>query len=79
MKIRNGLFQLSQRILGPCTLVQAALPDILNNTSSEFHDNTMKKLERGAMTAYTGISKIKGLNPVQPGAAMYMMVNKNFD
>jgi len=77
--IRNGLFQLSQRILGPCTLVQAALPDILNNTSSEFHDNTMKKLERGAMTAYTGISKIKGLNPVQPGAAMYMMVGFNPD
>ena len=73
------MFQLSQRILGPCTLVQAALPDILTKTSNEFHDNTLKNLEKGAMTAYSEISKIKGLNPVKPGAAMYMMVIKLLD
>jgi len=72
--IRKGLFRLSQRILGPCTLVQAALPHLIRKTPMSFHDVTMKKLEESALLVYEKLNEIEGLNPVKPEAAMYMMV-----
>ena len=68
-----GLLNLSQRILGPCTLVQAALPAILK-TPKSFHETTMEKLEKNADLIYKKLEKIPGLNPVRPSGAMYMMV-----
>ena len=40
-KVRQGLVSLSQRILGPNTLVQAAIPDILNDVPSSFYEETI--------------------------------------
>jgi len=71
--VRMGLLNLSQRILGPCTLVQAALPAILK-TPKSFHETTMEKLEKNADLIYKKLEKIPGLNPVRPSGAMYMMV-----
>ena len=34
----RGLMSLSQRILGPNTIVQGALEDILNNTPQSYYD-----------------------------------------
>jgi len=73
-KVRRGLLSLSQRILGPCTLVQAALPSILKNTPKSFFKETMEKLENAANTIYKELAKIDGLYPVKPEGAMYMMV-----
>ncbi|XP_077451584.1 tyrosine aminotransferase isoform X8 [Stigmatopora argus] len=45
--IRLGLVKLSQRILGPCTIIQGALDGILNNTRQRFYDDTIHFLKVG--------------------------------
>lgn len=44
-QIRDGLLRLSQRILGPCTIVQGALERILHQTPPEFYHNTLSILK----------------------------------
>ena len=44
-EIRGGLLNLSQVILGPNSVVQGALDDILHNTPQNFYDETIKQLE----------------------------------
>lgn len=44
-QIRDGLTKLSQRILGPCALVQGALKSILCRTPQEFYHNTLSFLK----------------------------------
>ncbi|KAG2185737.1 hypothetical protein INT43_002172 [Umbelopsis isabellina] len=83
-EVHEGILNLSQLILGPCSIIQAALPDILHNTPQEFHDKTIEQLEVCEM-AYSlntkiseeGISQIPGLTAVVPQGAMYMMVGVN--
>lgn len=72
--VRNGLASLSQRILGPNTLIQAALPDILKNTPPEFFHSTIHYIQKNAELFYKRFSTIPGLLPVMPQGAMYMMV-----
>ncbi|CAK8672528.1 tyrosine aminotransferase-like [Clavelina lepadiformis] len=72
-EIRTGLVKLSQRILGPCTLIQAALPGILS-TPEACHQETIAKLEKNADLLYEKLRIIPGLKPIKPEAAMYMMV-----
>jgi len=74
LQIRKGLVQLTQRVLGPCSLIQAALPSILS-TPQSFHNETVAKLQRNADCLYESIKRIPGLNPIKPTAAMYMMVS----
>ncbi|KAK7114648.1 tyrosine aminotransferase-like [Littorina saxatilis] len=73
-EIRQGLTSLSQRILGPNTLVQAALPDILNNTPAEFFHDTVQYIQKNAALFYKRLCAVPGLKPVMPQGAMYMMV-----
>ncbi|XP_044283986.1 tyrosine aminotransferase isoform X2 [Varanus komodoensis] len=73
-EIRDGLLRLSQRILGPCTVVQGALGRILHQTSSEFYHNTLSFLKSNAALCYTALSAVCGLRPVKPSGAMYLMV-----
>jgi tyrosine aminotransferase len=47
MQVHEAILNLSQLILGPCSIIQAALPDILHNTPQEFHDKTIAQLEVG--------------------------------
>ncbi|XP_063719814.1 tyrosine aminotransferase-like [Symsagittifera roscoffensis] len=72
--VRKGLKNLSQRILGPNSLCQLAIPKILNETSDVFYENVMRKLEKNAKFAFKILSKCPGLKPVMPSGAMYMMV-----
>lgn len=73
-EIRHGLLSLSQRILGPNTLIQAAVPDILTKTPQSFYSDTIKFIESNAKLFYKKISAIPGLKPVMPQGAMYMMI-----
>lgn len=73
-EVRNGLKSLSQRIIGANTIVQGALPNILNNTPQSFFDDTIATIERNAKVAYDKLSQVPGLKPVMPQGAMYMMV-----
>lgn len=72
-EIRHGLFNLSTRVLGPCTLIQAALPDIFDNSRPEFYSHAMEVFESNAKLAYKTLKQIKGLNPIMPQGAMYLM------
>lgn len=73
-EVRPGLMALSQRILGPNTLIQGAVRKILNETSKTFFDKTIAVVQRNAEVFYDIMSKVKGLNPIMPAGAMYMMI-----
>ncbi|KAJ6652484.1 hypothetical protein lerEdw1_011454 [Lerista edwardsae] len=73
-EVRDGLLRLSQRILGPCTVVQGALSRILRWTSPEFYHNTLSFLKSNADLCYAALSAVCGLQPVRPSGAMYLMV-----
>ncbi|XP_076448887.1 tyrosine aminotransferase-like [Babylonia areolata] len=73
-EVRQGLMRLSQRILGPNTLVQAALPDIFANTPQDFFQSTLQYIKKNAERFYQRFCEIPGLKPVMPQGAMYMMV-----
>ncbi|XP_028666003.1 tyrosine aminotransferase isoform X1 [Erpetoichthys calabaricus] len=73
-EIREGLIRLSQRILGPCTIVQGALKDIINNPSQEFYSSTIHIMKSNADICYNSLSSVPGLRPVRPSGAMYLMV-----
>jgi len=68
---------LSQRILGPNSVVQAAVPDILTQTPQSFFDDTVGHVEKNADLFHSHVSKIPGLRPVKPSGAMYMMVSES--
>ncbi|MBN3315183.1 ATTY aminotransferase, partial [Atractosteus spatula] len=73
-EIREGLVKLTQRILGPCTVVQGALESILNKTSQEFYDSTISFLKSNSDICYNALSTVPGLTPIKPSGAMYIMV-----
>jgi tyrosine aminotransferase len=73
-EINNGLHQLAQLILGPNSLIQAAIPDILEKTPESFYQETIKQLEGNVELSMKEVSKIDGMVPVNPQGAMYMMV-----
>jgi len=72
-EVRQGLFDLSTRILGACTIVQGAVPRLLE-TPKEWFDGNMRAIESSATLAYKTLSDIPGMKPVRPRGAMYMMV-----
>ncbi|KAL7011425.1 hypothetical protein ACKWTF_014259 [Chironomus riparius] len=72
--IRKGLMNLSARILGPNSLVQGALPAILKNTPQKFYDELVETLQNHANIAYQLLKEVRGLTPIMPKGAMYMMV-----
>ena len=43
--VRAGLIKLSQLILGSNSLIQAALPAMLEQTSAAYYDESLKQLE----------------------------------
>lgn len=69
-EIRKGLFNLSVRILGPNSLVQGALPNILKNTPQKFYDELVETLQSHAEIAYQMLKQIKGVKPIMPQGAM---------
>ncbi|GAB0091603.1 Tyrosine aminotransferase [Sergentomyia squamirostris] len=73
-EIRKGLTNLTGRLLGSNSLIQAALPAILSRTPQSFYDDLNCSLQKTAHMAYDLLRQIRGLNPVMPQGAMYMMV-----
>ncbi|KAJ8867262.1 hypothetical protein PR048_031061 [Dryococelus australis] len=76
-QVYAGLQRLSQRIVGSNTLVQGALPGILENTPKDFYLNTITILYNNALVAFDVLKKVEGLYPIMPEGAMYMMVGIN--
>lgn len=78
-EVRPGLVNLSQRILGPNTLVQGAIRTILSSTPQEYFDMAINVVQRNAEICHAALKTIKGLNPIMPTGAMYMMVAIRMD
>ncbi|KAF9359950.1 hypothetical protein BGX26_010995 [Mortierella sp. AD094] len=76
-EVRDGLNSLSQLILGPNSLIQASLKDILHNTDPAFHSDTCTQLEANAKLSTDILSKIPGLKVIVPQGAMYVMIAIN--
>lgn len=75
----KGLKNMCSRIMGSNTLVQGAIPDILKNTPQSYFDSVVGILSDNAKLAFNMLKQIRGLNPVMPNGAMYMMVGINID
>lgn len=75
--VRKALGNLSSRILGSNSLVQGALPSILQNTPQKFFDELVETLQNHAIIAFQLLKEVKGLVPIMPSGAMYMMVGIN--
>jgi len=73
-EVRKGLLCMSQRIIGSNTLVQGALPAILEKTPRSFYDTVINIVKKNAELAYAKLRAVPGLMPVMPQGAMYMMV-----
>jgi len=73
-KVREGILRLAQVILGPNSLIQAALPEILKLTPKLYFDNNTNILKEHANFCYERLSKIKGLTVVKPKATLYLMI-----
>ncbi len=67
--------RLATRNIGPCALVQAAIPEIFKTVPDSFFTETIATFESNAKAGYEGLSKVDGLRPVMPAGAMYMMVS----
>lgn len=72
--VRQGLISLSQKIVGPCALIQGALAKILDETPVSFFEQIKKLLSSNAKTVYDYLSRVPGLRPVRPNGAMYMII-----
>lgn len=72
--IRKGLSQLLGRNFGPNRTLQLALPDIFKNVPQSFFDETVKKVQLHAMTAFNLLENVPGLTPIKPSGAFYIMI-----
>ncbi|MFH4975178.1 hypothetical protein AB6A40_001887 [Gnathostoma spinigerum] len=79
-EVRNGILSLSQKIVGPCALVQGALPRILSHTPPEFFENIRKVLATNADIVWRNLNRSDlGLKVLRPSGAMYAMVHIDAD
>lgn len=72
--VRDGLSRLSQRLMGPNSLAQGALHDILTTVPEGFYSQTMEFIYKNARLCYDRLSSIPGLTPHMPQGSMYLMV-----
>lgn len=77
--IRKGLFDLSTLIIGACTLIQSALPEIFANIPESFYEDTNGVLERNAQFLSESLVGIEGLKVIKPQGTMYMLVGIDFE
>lgn len=73
--VRNGLNRLTQRLMGPNSLVQGTLQDILTSVPESFYSQTMDFIYKNAKLVYDRLKLVKGLRPHMPQGSMYLMVH----
>lgn len=77
--IRKGLFDLSTLIIGSCTLIQSALPQIFTSTPESFYQNVNELLQSNAKYLSGELGKIEGLRVIEAQGTMYMLVGIEAD
>lgn len=73
--VRKGLVALSQKIVGPCALVQGALPKILAETPDEYFEHNKRVISKNAKIACRVLKGLEGVHCLKPQGAMYMMIS----
>ncbi|KAI5066469.1 hypothetical protein GOP47_0019093, partial [Adiantum capillus-veneris] len=77
-RVLEGLTKLAQLTVNTSTMVQAALPSILQNTPDEFYERSNVLLQEAAKLCCRRIQKIPGLEcPSKPQGSMFIMVKIN--
>ncbi|KAK4687061.1 tyrosine aminotransferase, partial [Tremellales sp. Uapishka_1] len=71
--IKDGMAVWGNRIMGPNSLVQAALPGILA-TEPEWFQEVTRKIELNSITVFEAVQSIPGLSTTMPQGALYMLV-----
>ncbi len=69
-----GMVQLSTLIVGPNSLMQSCLDQVLNHTDPAYQDKLNSELAANAKHASDVFARCPGLCPIQPQGAMYLMV-----
>lgn len=80
-EVRQGLVRISGRNFGPNSTVQLALSAILKNVPETYFTETSQKVYQHALLAYNNLKDVRGLQPIMPQGAFYMMTKielKNF-
>jgi tyrosine aminotransferase len=72
--VKDGIMRLATLILGPNSLVQAALPKLFVDTPPEFHKDLIDTLASNARYCAKRVAAIDGLDAITPQGAMYMMI-----
>ena len=75
MQVTPGLERLATKLLGPNTLVQAAMPDIITKVPMEYHQQNIRLFHANAKHIVDILGPVAGLEPVIPQATMYCMVS----
>jgi tyrosine aminotransferase len=73
-EVKSGIISLAQQIMGPSSLIQGALPDILHNVPNSFFENICNLLQTNSDMIFSRLIRVPGLKPLRPSGAMYMMV-----
>ncbi|XP_062501524.1 tyrosine aminotransferase-like [Corticium candelabrum] len=73
-EVRESLVRMCQVILGPCAVIQGAVPKILKETPTEFFQAINRKLGENAILVFDRLSKVPGLTPIMPRGSMYTLV-----
>ncbi|VDO15508.1 unnamed protein product [Haemonchus placei] len=74
-EVRKGLVALSQKIVGPCALIQGALPKILAETPEEYFEYNRQVISKNANIVSKLLKGLDGVHCLQPHGAMYMMIS----
>ena len=74
-QVTPGLTRLATKILGPCTLIQAAIPEIVREVPEDYHQRNLALFKANATHVMRILGPAPGLTPVMPRAAMYIMVS----
>ncbi|VDM79587.1 unnamed protein product [Strongylus vulgaris] len=74
-EILAGLVALSQKIVGPCSIIQGALPKILRDTPNEYFEHNRRIISRNAGIVNKSLKGVKGVHCLKPHGAMYMMIS----
>jgi tyrosine aminotransferase len=61
------------------SVVQAALPKILEHVTPEFFTGIKIRLKESSDLAFSSLSGIRGLKPIRASAAIYMIVKINIE
>lgn len=61
-------------LLHPSSLVTFGIPKIFKEVPEQFHITMKSNLKKTSNYAYEKFKQVRGVTPIKPSAAMYMMV-----